>query len=176
MTIAPTPGAAPPRAERIQRLAFVVLIAVLALRALLLPVLAWNSRYVMDEYTQAAFPLYIPMGFYDGLDPIKTVLYVYVFEAAHCLTRHAVDLLHLARMEGTLLAFLAAGATFGIARRLGRSRFEAWFSRSRASGASLSAARSRGSAHMPAASRVRFWRTECGSTSGIRSGCSRWCS
>jgi hypothetical protein len=127
MTIAPTPGAAPPRAERIQRLAFVVLIAVLALRALLLPVLAWNSRYVMDEYTQAAFPLYIPMGFYDGLDPIKTVLYVYVFEAAHCLTRHAVDLLHLARMEGTLLAFLAAGATFGIARRLGRSRFEAWF-------------------------------------------------
>src|SRR5450756_2450898 len=71
---------------RIQRLAFVILVAVLAFRALLLPVLAWNSRYVMDEYTQAAYPLYIPMGFYDGFDPIKTVLYVYVFEAAHRLT------------------------------------------------------------------------------------------
>lgn len=112
---------------RIQRLAFVILVAVLAFRALLLPVLAWNSRYVMDEYTQATFPLYIPMGFYDGLDPIKTVLYIYVFEAAHRLTRHAVDLLHVARMEGALLAFLAAAATFGISRRLGRSRFEAWF-------------------------------------------------
>lgn len=128
MTSLPTPGAAPLSAERIQRLAFVVLIAVLASRALLLPVLAWNTRYVMDEYTQATFPLCIPMGFYKGLDPIKTVLYVYVFEAAHRLTRHAVDLLHVARMEGVLLAFLAAGATFGMARRLGRTRFEVWFS------------------------------------------------
>ncbi|MFI5120035.1 MAG: hypothetical protein ACHQM4_06450 [Thermoanaerobaculia bacterium] len=129
MTIAaPPPGAAPPRAERIRRLAFAVLISVLAARVLLLPVLAWNSRYVMDEYGQASFPLYIPMGFYDGLDPIKTVLYVYVFEAAHRLTHRAVDLLRAARMEGVLLSLLAAGATFGIARRLGRSRFEAWFS------------------------------------------------
>ncbi len=127
MTIATSPGPAPPRPERIQRLAFVVLVAVLAFRVLLLPVLAWNTRYVMDEYGQASFPLYIPMGFYDGLDPIKTVLYIYVFEAAHRLTHHAVDLLHVARMEGVLLAFLAAGATFGIARRVGRSRFEAWF-------------------------------------------------
>jgi hypothetical protein len=126
-TIAPPPGDAPPRTQRIQRLSFLVLIVVLGFRALLLPVLAWNSRYVMDEYTQAAFPLYIPMGFYDGLDPVKTVLYIYVFEAAHRLTRHAVDLLHVARMEGALLAFLAAGATFGISRRLGHSRFEAWF-------------------------------------------------
>lgn len=113
--------------ERINRLAFVVVIAVLALRALLLPVLAWNTCYVMDEYSQATYPLYIPMGFYDGLDPVKTVLYVYVFEAAHLLTHHAVDLLHVARMEGVLLAILAAGATLGIARRLGRTRFEAWF-------------------------------------------------
>ncbi len=117
----------PPRAERIQRLAFVVLAALLAFRALLLPVLAWNSRYVMDEYGQASYPLYIPMSFYDGLDPIKTVLYIYVFAAAHRVTNHAVDLLHIARMEGALLAFFAAGATFGISRRLGRSRFEAWF-------------------------------------------------
>ena len=127
MTIATPSGPAPSNAGRIQRLAFLVLVAVLASRALLLPVLAWNSRYVMDEYTQAAYPLYIPMGFYDGLDPIKTVLYVYVFEAAHRLTSNAVDLLHVARMEGALLALLVAGATFGISRRLGRSRFEAWF-------------------------------------------------
>ena len=92
-----------------------------------MPLLAWNSRYVMDEYTQASYPLYIPMGFYHGLDPIKTVLYIYVFELAHRLTRHAVDLLHVARMEGVFLAFIAAGATLGISRRLGRSRFEAWF-------------------------------------------------
>jgi hypothetical protein len=116
-----------PDADRIRRLAFLVLAMLLAFRAILLPVLAWNSRYVMDEYGQASYPLYIPLGFYDGLDPIKTVLYIYVFDAAHRFTRHAVDLLHVARMEGVLLAFLAAGATFGISRRLGRSRFEAWF-------------------------------------------------
>ncbi len=113
--------------ERIHRLAFAVLMGVLALRTLLLPVLAWNSRYVMDEYTQATFPLYIPVGFYHGLDPIKTVLYIYVFEVAHFLASNAVDLLHVARMEGLLLAFFAAGATLGIARRIGHSRFEAWF-------------------------------------------------
>ena len=127
MTIAPLAGAAPPRTEPIHRIAFLILIAVLASRLLLLPALAWNSRYVMDEYTQAGYPLYIPMGFYDGFDPIKTVLYVYVFKAAHLLTRHAIDLMHVARMEGTLLAFLVAGATLGISRRLGRSRFENWF-------------------------------------------------
>ena len=109
MTSVTTPGPAPPSAERIQRLAFLVLVAVLASRALLLPVLAWNTRYVVDEYTQATYPLYIPMGFYNGLDPIKTVLYVYVFEAAHRLTSHAVDLLHVARMEGVLLAFPRRG-------------------------------------------------------------------
>ena len=113
--------------DTIGRLAFLVLAALLAFRVILLPVLAWNSRYVMDEYGQASYPLYIPSGFYDGLDPIKTVLYIYVFDVAHRFTHDAVDLLHFARMEGVLLAFLAAGVTFGITRRLGRSRFEAWF-------------------------------------------------
>jgi len=115
-------------ADRVRRLAFLVLASLLAFRVVLLPVLAWNARYVMDEYTQAAYPLYIPLGFYDGIDPIKTVLYIYVYEIAHRLAHDAVSLLHVARMEGALLAFLAAGATFGIARRLGRSRFESWFS------------------------------------------------
>lgn len=127
MTSAPPPAVAPPRAEQVRRAAFLILAAVLVSRVLLLPVLAWNSRYAMDEYTQATYPLYIPTGFYDGLDPIKTVLYIYVFEAAHRLTHHAVDLLHVARMEGALLAFLAAAAVLGISLRLGRSRFEAWF-------------------------------------------------
>lgn len=127
MTIGPVSEAKPTRAERIQRLAFVVLTAILIVRVLLLPVFAWNTRYVMDEFGQASYPLYIPMGFYDGLDPIKTVLYVYVFEAAHRIASHAVNVLHVARMEGALLALFVAGATFAISRRLGRSRFEAWF-------------------------------------------------
>jgi hypothetical protein len=127
MTIEPISGATPPLAERIERLAAVVLAAVLAVRVLLLPVFAWNSRYVMDEYGQASYPLYIPMGFYDGLDPIKTVLYVYVFELAHRIASRAVDVLHVARMEGALLALLVAGATYGMSRRLGRGRFGAWF-------------------------------------------------
>ncbi len=128
MTTAPPPGAAPPRAERIQGLAFLALSSVLAVRVLLLPALAWNARYVMDEYSQATFPRYIAWGFYNGFDPVKTVLYVYVFEVAHRIARNAVDLLHVARVEGVLLALLVAGFTFGIARRLGRSRFQAWFS------------------------------------------------
>ncbi|HEY3349497.1 MAG TPA: hypothetical protein VGM13_06975 [Thermoanaerobaculia bacterium] len=116
------------RAEQIRRTAFLVLAAVLAFRAVLLPVLAWNTRYVMDEFSQASFPRYIPLGFYDGFDPIKTVLSIYVFDAAHRLARNAVDLLHVARMEGVVLAFVVAAFTWGISRRLGRDRFQTWFS------------------------------------------------
>ncbi len=61
-----------------------------AVRVLLLPALAWNARYVMDEYSQATFPRYIAWGFYNGFDPVKTVLYVYVFEVAHRIARNAV--------------------------------------------------------------------------------------
>ena len=128
MRTATSPEAVFPDGERIRRLAFAVLLSVLAVRVLLLPVLAWNARYVMDEYSQAGSPLYIPLGFYDGLDPVKTVLYVYVFKIAHHLSSNAVGLLHVARLEGALLAFLVAALTFGISRRLGRSRFETWFS------------------------------------------------
>ena len=128
MRTATSPEADSPGGERIRRLAFAVLLSVLAVRVLLLPVLAWNARYVMDEYAQASFPRYISWRFYDGYDPIKTVLYVYVFDVAHRLARNAVDLLHVARMEGVVLAFLVAAFTWGISRRLGRSRFQAWFS------------------------------------------------
>jgi hypothetical protein len=114
-------------AEQIRRVALLLLVSVLAFRVLLLPVLAWNTRYVMDEFTQASFPRDIPL-FYHGLDPIKTVVYVYVYEVAHRLGRDAVALLHIARMEGVLLALLVAAFTWGIARRLGRSRVEASFS------------------------------------------------
>ncbi len=117
----------PPEGERVGRLARAILVAVLAFRVLLLPALAWNSRYVMDEYTQADYPLYLPMRFYVGLDPIKTVLYVYVYDVAHRLSRSAIGVLHAARLEGALLAFLVGSATFGISRRLGLSRFHSLF-------------------------------------------------
>lgn len=128
MRTATSPEAISLDGERVKRLAFAVLLSVLAVRVLLLPVLAWNSRYVMDEYAQASFPRYIEWGFYGAYDPIKTVLWVYVYDLAHRLARNAVDLLHVARMEGTLLAFLVAAFTWGISRRLGRGRFGTWFS------------------------------------------------
>ena len=120
-------GESAARAEGIRRAAIAVLAAVLAVRVLLLPVLAWNSRYVMDEFSQASFPRYLTWGFYGAFDPIKTVLYVYVYGVAHLAADRAVDLLHVARMEGALLALLVAGFTWGISRRLGRGRFQSWF-------------------------------------------------
>lgn len=103
------------------------LVLFLLLKAILFAGLALNSRYVMDEYTQAGYSLKIPEGFYRGIDPIKTVLYVYVFNLARLLSDNAVDLMCIARLEGAFLAIVTAVLTFGISRRLGRSVLESLF-------------------------------------------------
>ena len=99
----------------------------LLLKVILFAGLALNSRYTMDEYTQASYALKIPEGFYRGIDPIKTVLYVYVFDVAHRLSDSAVGLMICARLEGALLALATAALTYGVSRRLGRSVLEALF-------------------------------------------------
>ena len=96
-----------------------------------LPLLALASlraRIVMDEFLQGAFSIVIPDGFYRGYDPVKTVLYVYVFDLARCVTHDAASLMLAARVEGLVLALIVVVLVAWIGKRLGRTTPESLFS------------------------------------------------
>ena len=81
----------------------------------------------MDEFLQGAFSIIIPDGFYRGYDPVKSVLYAYVFEVARRLTHDAASLMIAARLEGLGLALAGLCLVGWISRRLGRTTREALF-------------------------------------------------
>lgn len=93
----------------------------------LLVLAAFRARIVMDEFLQGAFSIVIPDGFYNGYDPIKTVLYAYVFDLARVVTHDAASLMLAARAEGLAFALIVASLVGLIGKRLGRTTPEALF-------------------------------------------------
>ncbi len=81
----------------------------------------------MDEFFQAALSIVIPDGFYHGYDPVKTVLYAYVFDLARRVTHDAASLMLAARVEGLALALIVAFLVGWIGKRLGRTTPETLF-------------------------------------------------
>ena len=93
----------------------------------LLALAAVRARIVMDEFLQGAFSIVIPEGFYRGYDPVKTVLYAYVFDLARRVSHDAASLMIASRVEGLVLAVLVAVLVGWIGKRLGRTTPEAVF-------------------------------------------------
>ena len=94
----------------------------------LLVLAAFQARIVMDEFLQGAFSIVIPDGFYNGYDPVKTVLYAYVFDLARRVTHDAASLMLAARAEGLALALIVSFLVGWIGKRLGRTTPEILFS------------------------------------------------
>lgn len=108
---------------------FAVLVCLLFIlgKVPLLALAAVRARIVMDEFLQGAFSIVIPDGFYHGYDPVKTVLYVYVFDLARRVSHDAASLMIAARVEGLVLALVVAALVGWIGKRLGRTTPEALF-------------------------------------------------
>lgn len=101
--------------------------AFVVLKLVLLCVLSWQSRYVMDEYNEAHTFVHAQEGFYKGYEPYKTVLYVYYYGLAHQLGQSTVDLMHAARMLSLLLVFGIIYLVWLIGRALGYGSYGALF-------------------------------------------------
>jgi hypothetical protein len=87
--------------------------------------LAYNSRFVMDEFKQGGMAYYINKGFYEGIIPTKTLLYAYFYQIAHILSDDSFQIMLIAREQTALLGCLTLCILFFIARNIGRDRIEA---------------------------------------------------
>ncbi len=109
------------------KLAALACLLLILIKLPLLVLAAFRARIVMDEFLQGAFSIVIPDGFYNGYDPVKTVLYAYVFDLARRVTHDAASLMLAARAEGLAFALIVAFLVGWIGKRLGRTTPEALF-------------------------------------------------
>lgn len=105
------------------RRAMFILRGLVALKLIALFVLAWNRRFVMDEFVQFGWAKYIPDRV-DRLaaDQAKAEGYAFFFKLAHVIGWNARSMLLIGRME---MAFLATGTlviVYALARSLGESK------------------------------------------------------
>lgn len=110
-----------------RRLFLALALAFCCFKLALLCAYAWNAQFVMDEYNLVSSGLAIPRGFYEGYDPVKTVLHVYFYDLGRALAEGSVDLMRTARLQGLALALAMVALTWGVARNLGQGRGEALF-------------------------------------------------
>src|ERR1035437_928874 len=100
------------------RIAVLASLLLILVKLPLLVLATLRARIVMDEFFQGAFSIVIPDGFYHGYDPIKTVLYAYVFDLARRVTHDAASLMLAARVEGLVLALIVAFLVGWMGKRL----------------------------------------------------------
>jgi hypothetical protein len=98
----------------------------IALKLLLLFILALNLAFIMDEYWMAVHGLFRPGDLYREIWPEKTILYAAFFRIPHLLADDSVRIMLLARTQQALLALVGLGLVYGIARNIGRGRVEVW--------------------------------------------------
>lgn len=94
-------------------------------KVVLLFVLAWNSRFVMDEFVQLGFAKYFGHGLFETVWPAKAVGYTAFAELAHLIGWNAVSILLTGRMLGALLACGIIAMVYACARALGEDRVRA---------------------------------------------------
>lgn len=102
--------------------------AALIAKALLLVVLAWNSRFVMDEFWHISQPNYLFNGFFDTIQPEKAVGYAVFFKLAHLFGQDSATIMLAGRVLCVALAFGLIATVYGHARALCLSRGEALLS------------------------------------------------
>lgn len=97
----------------------------IALKVVLLFVLAWNSRFVMDEFGQLGFAKYLPDDFFDTVWPAKAVGYAIFYKLSHLLGWDATSILLIGRIQTAFLACGTLSIVYACARALGENRLRA---------------------------------------------------
>ncbi|MER8431917.1 ArnT family glycosyltransferase [Mesorhizobium caraganae] len=94
----------------------------IALKIILLFVLAWNIRFVMDEFVQLGWAKYFSNGLFDTIWHPKAVGYAVFYEIAHLIGWNATSILLAGRMQSALLACGTIALIYACARALGEDR------------------------------------------------------
>ncbi|ESW66379.1 MULTISPECIES: hypothetical protein [unclassified Mesorhizobium] len=97
----------------------------IALKIILLFVLAWNIRFVMDEFVQLGWAKYFSNGLFDTIWHPKAVGYAAFYEIAHLIGWNATSILLAGRMQTALLACGTISLIYACARALGEDRVRA---------------------------------------------------
>lgn len=107
------------------RITHIVLGALVALKIAFLFALAWNTRFVMDEFVQLGWAKYLGDGLFDTIWHAKAVGYAVFFKIAHIIGWDATSILLVGRLQTALLACATLGMVYATARRLGEDRLRA---------------------------------------------------
>lgn len=94
----------------------------LTLKLAILFLLAWNSRFVMDEFVQFGWAKYLSNGLFETIWPTKAVGYAIFFSLAHSVGWDAQSMLLAGRMETALLACGTLAVVYVSSRAIGESK------------------------------------------------------
>lgn len=94
----------------------------IALKVAILFLLAWNTRFVMDEFVQFGWSKYLGNGLFETVWPDKSAAPSVFFEIAHLIGWDATSILLAGRLETALLACATLAIVYACARSLGQCR------------------------------------------------------
>ncbi len=122
----PAPGPAVPTLGAGARLRWTTVCLILvAIKLLLLVVLAFNTRLVMDEFWHLHQTFYLFNGFFDDLWPEKAVLYTPYLKLSAVLSWDAASQILAARGLAAGLAVALVGIVYATSRAVGHSKLAA---------------------------------------------------
>lgn len=99
--------------------------ACIAVKLVLLFALAWNSRFVMDEYWQLGQSKYLFNGYFETMWPPKSVGYMVFYKPAYWLGWDSVSTVLIGRLLTAMLGCGTVAMVYMCARSLGQDRLRA---------------------------------------------------
>jgi hypothetical protein len=103
----------------------IVVGALIALKIAILFLLAWNTRFVMDEFVQFGWAKYLGNGLFETVWPAKSAGPTIFFKIAHLIGWDARSILLAGRFQTAILACGTLAIVYSCARSLGLPRFRA---------------------------------------------------
>jgi hypothetical protein len=99
--------------------------AFLALKLVLLLILAISTRFVMDEFQQAGNAKIVGDGLYESIWPVKAMGAALFYKPAHWLGGTSIGTMLLARLQTAVIAIAVLALLYRVARNIGQSRWQA---------------------------------------------------
>ncbi|RWA74942.1 hypothetical protein [Mesorhizobium sp.] len=99
--------------------------ALIALKIVLLFLLAWNSRFVMDEFGQLGYAKYLLNGLFATVQPSKAAGSTAFYKLAHLIGWDATSILLVGRIQTVLIGWAIVAMIYACARALGEDRLRA---------------------------------------------------
>lgn len=105
-----------------RRPAIIGLSVLIALKIILLFVLAYRSRFVTDEFGQLGYAKYLGNGLFDTVQPTKAVGFAIFYKLANLIGWDATSIVIVGRFQTAMLACVTIAMIYACARALGQDR------------------------------------------------------